>query len=262
MLLTCILVMVCAWFWQRQNHNAGYVDVIWSFLLGFQACYYLLLQPSYSLFLILGLGLAIIWSMRLSIHLLRRVAHESEDGRYAALRIHWAENAQRNFFVFYLAQGLLAWGFGSVFFQLANAISGISLGDNDSLLYAQFGAGFLLGVVAIFLEGLADQQLAHHRAKQPGITCRSGLWRYSRHPNYFFEWLHWWAYPLMALSLGVHGKTVWVVWLAPLLMLVFLYRLTGIPYTEKQALKSRGDDYRRYMKETSAFIPWFPKHPN
>ena len=114
--------------------------------------------------------------------------------------------------------------------------------------------------MAILIESLADKQLSQHRNTQPGVTCRSGLWRYSRHPNYFFEWLHWWSYPLMATGLGLSGKSTWAVWLAPLLMLLFLYRLTGIPYTEKQALKSRGDDYRRYMKETSAFIPWLPKY--
>ncbi|MEE4251527.1 MAG: DUF1295 domain-containing protein, partial [Alcanivoracaceae bacterium] len=81
------------------------------------------------------------------------------------------------------------------------------------------------------------------------------LWRYSRHPNYFFEWLHWFSYPLMAI--GADGAQ-WL-WLAPLMMFLFLWFVTGIPYTERQALKSRGDDYRDYQRSTSVFIPWRPK---
>ncbi len=88
-----------------------------------------------------------------------------------------------------------------------------------------------------------------------GKTCRAGWWRYSRHPNYFFEWLHWWTYVVLAA-----GAPYWWVTLgAPATMLYFLLFVTGIPPTEAQALASRGDDYRRYQQTTSVFIPWFPK---
>ena len=100
----------------------------------------------------------------------------------------------------------------------------------------------------------ADTTLARFRADpvNKGKTCREGLWRYSRHPNYFFEWTHWLAYAAMA-----PGE--WQVWLSPALMLYFLLRVTGIPATEAQALRSRGEDYRRYQAETSMFIPWFSR---
>ncbi len=88
-----------------------------------------------------------------------------------------------------------------------------------------------------------------------GRTCRRGLWRYSRHPNYFFEWLHWWAYALIAWG----AAFVWVTVAAPFVMLVFVLFISGIPPTEARALASRGEDYRRYQRETSAFFPWFPK---
>jgi steroid 5-alpha reductase family enzyme len=81
------------------------------------------------------------------------------------------------------------------------------------------------------------------------------LWRYSRHPNYFFEWLHWWSYVPLALG------TSW--WWLPLLtqglMLFTLLKLTGIPHAERQALAHRGDDYREYQATTNAFVPWFPR---
>ena len=105
-----------------------------------------------------------------------------------------------------------------------------------------------LGLVA-----LADRQLARWRSDPAnrGRTCRGGLWRYSRHPNYFFEWLHWFAYVALAWG-GPHGPWTLAV---PALLLVLLLFVTGIPYTEARALKTRGDDYRAYQRETSVFIP-------
>ena len=102
-------------------------------------------------------------------------------------------------------------------------------------------------------------RLMNHRfgpkTKKPGELIQTGLWRYSRHPNYFFEWLGWWAWVLAAV-----GSPLFLLSLSgPLFMLVFLFKITGIPATEEQALRSRGDDYRRYQRTTSMFVPWFPK---
>lgn len=250
----CLVVMVLAWRRQLQSANAGWVDVLWSLLLGLQALIYLVSQAEINLSLILGLGLAIAWSLRLSLHLGIRVANEAEDGRYAALRQHWGTKATRYFLLFYLAQAFVAWLFGLVFSQLASALA-----TAEPRLPAFLLVGVGIGLIAIACEGIADRQLARHRQTHPGQTCRRGFWRYSRHPNYFFEWLHWWAYPIMLLGYDLTLASSWMVWLAPVLMLMFLYRFTGIPYTEKQAIKSRGDDYRQYMRETSAFFPWFPR---
>jgi len=118
-------------------------------------------------------------------------------------------------------------------------------------------AAVLIWLLAVGGETLADRQLAAWRADPAhrGRTCRAGLWRYSRHPNYFFEWLHWWSYPLLAWG----SPEWWLTLLGPALMLYTLLKVTGIPYTEQQALASRGDDYRAYQRTTSAFVPWFPK---
>jgi steroid 5-alpha reductase family enzyme len=116
-------------------------------------------------------------------------------------------------------------------------------------------------VLALAGETVADRQLAAWRAHpgNRGRACRAGLWRYSRHPNYFFEWLHWFAYVLLAVG----SPLAWLAWLGPLLMFASLNWITGIPYTEAQALRSRGDDYRRYQAETSRFFPWPPRaQPN
>lgn len=130
------------------------------------------------------------------------------------------------------------------------------IGEQDewNLLAVSFGT--LLGLLAIAGEGLADRQLNRFKSDpaNKGKTCRQGLWYYSRHPNYFFEWLHWISYPLIAMGASFGG---WL-WLLPLAMFLFLWFVTGIPYTERQAIKTRGDDYRDYQRTTSAFFPRRP----
>jgi steroid 5-alpha reductase family enzyme len=117
--------------------------------------------------------------------------------------------------------------------------------------------GVALWLVAVVGESVADRELAAHRAdpSRRGATCRSGLWRYSRHPNYFFEWLHWWTYVIIAAG----APWWWVALAGPAVMTFFLFKVTGIPATEAQALATRGDDYRDYQRTTSVFVPWFPK---
>ena len=190
------------------------------------------------------------WSFRLAAHILfDRVIGQPEDGRYQRLRAHWREHTQLKFFGFFQAQALLTAVFAAPFLVVA-------------LTPEPLPAFAIICAVAIWLlavggETLADRQLAAWRADPAnrGRTCRAGLWRYSRHPNYFFEWLHWWSYPLLAWG----SPAWWLTLLGPALMLYTLLKVTGIPYTERQALTSRGDDYRAYQRSTSAFVPWFPK---
>jgi steroid 5-alpha reductase family enzyme len=112
----------------------------------------------------------------------------------------------------------------------------------------------LIGMVG---EAIADWQLEKFK-KDPankGKTCTAGLWNYSRHPNYFFEWLMWIGCATIALA----SPWGWLGLLSPALILYFLLGATGIPATEAQALRSRGDEYRAYQRSTNAFVPWFPK---
>ncbi len=114
-----------------------------------------------------------------------------------------------------------------------------------------------LWMFAVLGESLADRQLAAWRSDPDnrGRTCRAGLWRYSRHPNYFCEWLIWCAFATIASA----APLGWLAWMAPGVMLFLILKVTGIPPTEARALRSRGDDYRRYQQSTSAFFPWPPK---
>jgi steroid 5-alpha reductase family enzyme len=224
--------MLVLYFVQRARKDAGVVDVGWAGGMGLLAVFYAASasgDPSRRVMLAVLAGL---WSFRLATHLLRRYFSQKEDGRYRMLREKWGEKAQVYFFLFFQVQALWAVLFAVPFLVVAyNLAPGLTVFD---LL------GVLVWLAAVGGESIADRQLARFRADPAnrGKTCRAGLWKYSRHPNYFFEFTHWFAY----IFLGAGSPWFWVTFLGPAVMLLFLYKVTGIPYTEKQALLSRGED--------------------
>ena len=249
-LLLAAVIMIALWLVQRKTANAGIVDVGWAGSIGILGLLFAITSDGYTIRRVLVGAMIGIWSLRLATHLLTdRVIGHPEEGRYRTLRAKWGRKTDRNLFVFFQVQAVLALLFALPVLTVAhNSASPLAVWDY---------LGIVIWVVAAGCTALADRQLARFKA-QPGSrgkTCREGLWRYSRHPNYFFEWLHWWAYAALAV-----GSTFWWVPVAaPLIMLFFLLKVTGIPPTEAQALASRGDDYRDYQRTTSAFVPWFPR---
>jgi len=193
------------------------------------------------------------WSLRLALHLGLRVArhHPKEDGRYASLRREWAPRLHRRMGGFFLFQAILLVVLSMPFALVASA-------SQASFTHWDLAA-LILVALAVGGEALADAQLDAFKRKPSnhGRVCEAGLWGWSRHPNYFFEWLVWVGFALAAVPVP-YG---WLAWLSPLLMLWFLTRVTGIRYTEEQLLNSKGDAYRAYQQRTSAFIPWPPQRP-
>mgnify|MGYP006291349183 CR=1 FL=1 len=236
---------------RRATRNAGVVDVGWAFGVGGLALVLAATASGDPWRRVLVAGLVGAWSLRLGFYLLvDRVIGAEEDGRYRALLQSWGEKAEPRLFVLYLAQA----GFVVMFcMPLLPALNSTAPPGNlyDILAVCVWS-------VAVLGESLADRQLAAWREapEHRGRTCRRGLWRYSRHPNYFFEWVHWWTYVLLAAG----APWAWLSLFGPVAMLLFLFRFTGIPYTEAQALKSRGEDYARYQRSTSSFFPWFPRN--
>ena len=244
------VAMFAGWLIQRRTRNAGIVDAIWSACMGAAALFYAWVGTGGLVSRLAVAMLGGLWGFRLCMHILSRVLNEPEDGRYRYLREYWRDD-QRKFLGFFMAQALLTALFSLPFYAVAE-------NPRDSLsIWCVLGLTTWL--IAIAGESIADAQLSHFR-KNPqnrGKTCRAGLWHYSRHPNYFFEWLHWFAY--VFLSIGTPFPAWLLSLLGPTLMLASLCWISGIPFTEAQALRSRGDDYRDYQRSTSMLIPWFPK---
>ena len=242
-----VLYLAC-----RRLDNYGFVDVAWSYAFLLLAGFYAVGGTGWGPRRLLVATLAGIWSLRLGTHLLKRVAghHPVEDGRYVQLRRDWAGNFGPKMFGFFQMQAASVVLLGVPFL--------LPVLNPTADFHALEIAGVALWVLAIAGEAVADAQLAAFKrapANRGGV-CTVGLWRYSRHPNYFFEWLVWVAYFLIALA----APGGWLAVIGPAAILFLLLRVTGIPLTEKQALRSKGEPYRRYQATTSAFVPWWPKH--
>ena len=235
----------------RRYDNYGVVDVAWAYAFGLLALFYAATASGWPVRRALIASLALIWSLRLGTHLAIRVIghHPVEDGRYLQLRKDWAANFVSKMFWFFQMQAASVVLLGAAFIVAA-------LNPAPSLHPLEI-AGAVLWLIAISGEALADAQLAAFKRNpaNKGQVCAVGLWRTSRHPNYFFEWLIWVGFFVFALG----SPWGWVAILGPVSILYLLLRVTGIPMTEEQSLRSRGDAYRRYQATTSAFIPWFPK---
>ena len=235
----------------RRINNYGIVDIVWSYAFAALALFYAFGGDGWPVRKALIATMAVLWSLRLGTHLYRRVMghHPVEDGRYVQLRQDWAGNFAPKMFGFFQLQAASVVLLGLAFFLA-------SLNPAPRLHPLEI-AGVILWLIALTGESMADAQLAAFKRDpaSKGRVCAVGLWHFSRHPNYFFEWLVWVAYFLFALA-SPHG---WIAVLGPASILYLLLRVTGIPLTEQQSIRSKGDAYRHYQQTTSAFVPWFPR---
>lgn len=243
-------VMVALWLADRRIHNASIADVGWCVGLVGAVAWYGWSTTGDLERKILLLSMASLYGVRLGLYiLLNRVIGKEEDARYRQLRCEWGSSESVRLFAYFQLQAAAVALFSLPFLVLMqNIVPPFSLWEL---------AGFLVWLVAIVGEGFADWQLAQFRSKSwnRDRVCREGLWFYSRHPNYFFEWLHWWAYVVMAV-----GTSGWLLtWIGPVAMGWALLKVTGVPLAEAQALRSRGEEYRIYQRTTNRFIPWWPK---
>lgn len=249
--LILLALFLFTWWLSQKLDNYSFVDVTWSLAFAPLAIWY---AVSGNGWLPRRLAIAVLvsaWSLRLGVHLWKRVAshHPQEDVRYAVLREKWKASLPLSFLWFFLVQALLVW----LLMLPVHLLSQQPSQTFHALEYLGLGLWF----IALIGEGISDAQLAHFKRtnSDPKTICEEGLWHYSRHPNYFFQSLLWWGLFLMALP----APWGWSAIVAPLAMLHFLLNVTGIPLTEKLSVEKRGDVYRDYQRRTSAFVPWFPK---
>jgi steroid 5-alpha reductase family enzyme len=249
-------MMMAAWAVQKATHQSGWADVFWSFAIGIGGLIVAILTVSDAPAERSWLVAAMVgfWSIRLGFYILARTATATyEDPRYADLRKQWGDKFQARLFGFLQIQALCGIGLVVSVYAAAHR-PGPALAITDWI-------GLAILIVSVIGEGIADRQLrAFTRTKaNHGKVCDRGLWGWSRHPNYFFEWLGWVAYPVIAISLDPYWWPGWLSLIGPVLMYWLLVHVSGIPPLEIHMLKSRGDAFKAYMARTSAFFPLPPR---
>ncbi len=243
-------IMAGAWGVQRLTGVSGWIDAIWTFGVGAVGVVLALGMaasreaPSWRAVMVAAFAAA--WSLRLGLHIIARTVKSGDDPRYQKLAEDWGAAAPLRLFAFLqiqaVAGAVLALAVG-----LAASAAGPTARVQDAFGVALFAAAFLG-------EAAADAQIARFKADSAnrGKICDVGLWRISRHPNYFFEWLIWVAFAILALGANWTG---WLALPAPALMYWTLRHASGVPPLEAHMLATRGEAFRAYQARTPGFFP-------
>ncbi|MDQ2083067.1 DUF1295 domain-containing protein [Xanthobacteraceae bacterium Astr-EGSB] len=244
-------IMATAWRLQQRTGNSGWVDTIWSFGTGAVAVGAALVPVTGAVGWRQAMvaALAAAWSLRLGFHIARRSHGADDDPRYRQMAETWGAEAPRRMFWFLQAQAVAGVPLVvAVALAAHHPAAGVRLQDV---------IGTILFLVALAGEATADVQLRRFKASPAADRlCRTGLWGWSRHPNYFFEWLAWISYPVIAIGDG-HGLG-WLSLAAPIVMYWLLVHVSGIPPLEAQMERTRGAAFRDYRRTTSPFFPLPP----
>ncbi len=244
--LALMIVLWCVYYFKR---NAGIVDIGWSLSFILTMAAYLVIGEGDFLKKTVLACMVWVWSGRLVWHLYQRCKSSEEEIRYQQIRSNWGEqNSDFKFLMLFIFQGVL-----TVFLTLPFLLVAYA---SDSTWHGIEILGLFVWIIGVIGEGRADKELQEFKShpENKGKVCRKGLWRFSRHPNYFFEFVVWVGFFFFAL--GSTGG--WIGIISPALILVLLTKVSGIPQNETEALKSKGEEYKDYQKKTSPFIPWFP----
>ena len=238
-----------AWFVQLRTRNGGLVDSVWAVTLGGLAGFYAVVGDAPLELRLAVAAMGGVWGLRLGVHLFLRNWGKPEDWRYAKFRKDWGAHADRNMFWFFQFQNLFT------LMLSASAFLPLAFRD-DAPPMACYVAAVAIWVMSVVGEGIADAQLERFRTDpaNKGEVCRVGLWRWSRHPNYFFECLHWFAYVVLAWGM----PWGWVTLGAPLVMAFLLMKMSGVPLMEAEMIR-RKPGYAEYVRQTSALIPFPPR---
>jgi steroid 5-alpha reductase family enzyme len=238
---------LAAWGVAAARRNVGLVDIFWPLFFLFAVTAYIASSTELSARALLVLALVAIWSLRLSIYLAARNWDAPEDRRYRAIRERNEPGfAWKSVYLVFGLQAALAW--------LISAPLAAAVVSRSPLNWLDL-AGAVLVVLGTGVETIADAQLASFKGDRAntGRVMDRGLWRYSRHPNYFGEFLVWWGFFAIALGAGA-----WWTLLAPILMTVLLLKVSGVALLEKD-IGARRPAYREYVARTNAFFPGPPR---
>lgn len=250
-LVVVVITMILMWLISLWRRDASVVDPFWGTGFVIVAAYAFVTTPAAqnAARCLLLVALTTIWGLRLSLYLLWRNLGHGEDRRYKAMRDH---HGRRFWWVslltVFLLQGVILWIVSMPIHVAMFNASTSPLGWLDV-------AGVSLWCVGLFFESVGDWQMARFQAdpNNSGHVMDRGLWRLTRHPNYFGDFCIWWGLYLIATP----GGAGWTVF-SPLLMSFFLLKVSGVTLLEK-TITTRRPDYAAYQARTSAFFPWWPK---
>jgi steroid 5-alpha reductase family enzyme len=249
-------VMAAGWAFQRAQANGGWTDVFWTFGTGLAAVlgslWSLTGPPTPRQYLVAAM--AGVWALRLGLYIARRVAgSKEEDARYRRFRQDWGEQFQARMFGFLQVQALAS-------LLLLMAITAAARRPDDGLAWRD-GLGLAIWLIALGGESLADLQLSRFKAEPSNRDkiCQAGLWRWSRHPNYFFEWFGWLAYAVIAIDPSGRWPWGWAGLIGPVYMFYLLRFVTGVPPLEASMARSKGQAFEAYRRRTSIFFPLPPR---
>jgi len=246
--LAVFIYMTLLFFISMAKKDNSIADMGWGIGFILVAFFTLFLESGFEIRHILVTGLVLIWGLRLAFHILMRNKGKKEDFRYAKWRKEWGKHfVVRSFFQVFMLQGLIMLIISyQVILINSSEKPGINILDMLGLMVWLFGFVF---------ETVGDLQLAKFKndKKNKGKIMKSGLWKYTRHPNYFGEATMWWGIFLIALSVSKG----WTAIISPALITFMLLRVSGVTMLEK---KYKGNkEFEQYAKKTSAFFPWFSK---
>lgn len=244
------IYVLIGWLISLALKNSSIMDIMWGFGFLIVAWFYFIYSAEglISRKLLMSF-LVTIWGLRLSAHIYLRNKGKGEDFRYKNWRMQYSNKWWWfSFFKVFLLQGFLMW-------IISAPLLGSQFGGrNNPIGFIDF-LGALLWIVGFSMEALSDYQLSVFKSKpvNKGKVLDSGLWKYSRHPNYFGEALQWWGFFLISAAAG----NVWTIF-SPSLMTFLLLKVSGVSLLEKSIVKNK-PGYKEYIEKTNAFIPWFPK---
>jgi len=244
---TAVILMLAAWTMSLWRRDASIIDGFWGSGFAVLTWIYWALTDGNGTRPLLVAILVTLWGLRLSAHIIWRNWGEAEDYRYREMRAKHGESFPLvSLFTVFLLQGGLLWLISAPLLQAQSARA--ELGALDV-------AGLAVFVIGFIFESVGDLQLARFRADpgNRGKVLRTGLWRYTRHPNYFGDAAVWWGFFLIALATPGSAWTVF----SPILMTFFLLKVSGVVMLEKKLVETR-PEYADYVTQTSAFFPWFP----
>ncbi|MEZ5534267.1 MAG: DUF1295 domain-containing protein [Thiolinea sp.] len=242
-----LIFAVSGWLVSLLKNDVSIVDSLWSLMILLAGIVFFAMEDSPVARSYLVLILAVLWAVRLSAYITWRNHGQEEDARYQAIRANNQPHFKyKSLYIVFGLQAFLGWLVALPLLAAINSDSGLNVLDYLALL---------LWLVGMFFEVIGDWQMAQFKADpaNKGKVMDSGLWRYTRHPNYFGEFCIWWAFFLFALAAGG-----WWSILSPLIMTVLLLKVSGVALLEKD-ITERRPKYHEYIQRTNAFFPWFPK---